>query len=62
LSMVTSLNPYIGYEKAAALAKEAFQTGKTIRQLCTEQKILPQAELDKALDLLSMTSPQAVAG
>ena len=33
LSMVTSLNPYIGYEKAAALAKEAMKTGKTIRQL-----------------------------
>ena len=62
LSMVTSLNPYIGYEKAAALAKEAFKTGKTIRQLCTEQDVLPQAELDKALDPLSMTSPQAAAG
>ena len=31
LAMVTSLNPHIGYEKAAALAKEAFSTGKTIR-------------------------------
>ncbi|MDR0337165.1 MAG: class II fumarate hydratase, partial [Planctomycetaceae bacterium] len=41
LSMVTALNPYIGYEKSAALAKEAFQTGKTIRELCTEQNILP---------------------
>ena len=60
--MVTSLNPYIGYEKSAALAKEAFKTGKTIRQLCTEQDVLPQAELDKALDPLSMTSPQAAAG
>ena len=39
LSMVTSLNPYIGYEKAAALAKEAMKTGKTIRQLCVEKKI-----------------------
>ena len=33
LSMVTSLNPHIGYEKAAHLAKEAFKTGKTIREL-----------------------------
>ena len=38
LSMVTSLNPHIGYEKAAALAKEAFKTGKTIRELCREQE------------------------
>ncbi len=47
LSMVTSLNPFIGYERAAALAKEAFKTGKTIRQLCIEQKVLPEAELEK---------------
>ncbi len=58
LSMVTSLNPYIGYEKAAALAKEAFKTGKTIRQLCREQKVLSDELLDKALDPMSMTEPQ----
>ncbi|MFN9970371.1 MAG: aspartate ammonia-lyase, partial [Phycisphaerae bacterium] len=57
LSMVTSLNPYIGYEKAAALAKEAFKTGKTIRELCREQKILPDDVLTKALDPMSMTEP-----
>jgi fumarate hydratase, class II len=59
LAMVTSLNPYIGYEKAAALAKEAFKTGKTIRELCREQNILPEEELAKALDPWSMTEPQA---
>src|SRR5947208_3079929 len=37
LSMVTSLNPHIGYEKAAALAKDAFKTGKTIRALCEDK-------------------------
>jgi fumarate hydratase class II len=58
LSMVTSLNPYIGYEKAAALAKEAFKTGKTIRELCREQEILPEEELQKALDPYRMTEPQ----
>lgn len=57
LSMCTSLNPYIGYERAAALAKEAFKTGKTIRQLCEEQNILPPDELKKALDPWSMTHP-----
>ena len=57
LSMCTSLNPYIGYEKAAALAKEAFKSGKTIRQLCEEQSILPPEELKKALDPMSMTEP-----
>ena len=58
LSMVTSLNPLIGYERAAALAKEAFKSGKTIRQLCQEQKILPDEHLAKALDPWSMTEPQ----
>jgi fumarate hydratase class II len=59
LSMVTSLNPHIGYEKAAALAKEAFKSGKTIRELCREQGILPEATLREALDPMSMTEPQA---
>ena len=57
LAMVTSLNPYIGYEKAAALAKEAFKTGKTIRQLCEEKQILPAEQLHEALDPWRMTEP-----
>ncbi len=59
LSMVTSLNPYIGYEKAAKLTKEAFASGKTIRELCVEQSILPKETLDAALDPFTMTEPQA---
>ncbi|MCP4782097.1 MAG: class II fumarate hydratase [Fuerstiella sp.] len=58
LSMVTSLNPHIGYEKASALAKEAFKSGKTIRELCTEQGILPPDVLKEALEPMSMTEPQ----
>jgi fumarate hydratase class II len=58
LSMVTSLNPHIGYEKAAALAKEAFKSGKTIRELVREQKILPEDKLNAALDPWSMTEPK----
>jgi fumarate hydratase, class II len=57
LAMVTSLNPYIGYERAAALAKEAFKTGKTIRELCREQKILSDDVLNEALDPRRMTEP-----
>ncbi len=59
LSMVTSLNPFIGYEKAAAIAKEAFKSGETIRELCTKQNILPPEQLNAALDPYSMTEPQA---
>lgn len=58
LAMVTALNPLIGYEKAAALAKEAFNTGKTIRQICVEQNVLPLDELSDALDPLKMTRPK----
>jgi len=59
LALVTGLNPYIGYEQAAALAKEAFKTGKTIRQICREQQILPEDELAEALDPWRMTRPVA---
>ena len=58
LSMVTSLNPHIGYESASALAKEAFASGKTIRELCVEKGILPEATLKAALDPMTMTEPQ----
>ncbi len=57
LSMVTGLNPYIGYQHAAALAKEAFATGKTIRQLCREKHVLSDDQLDQALDPWRMTKP-----
>ncbi len=58
LSMSTSLNPLIGYERASKLTKEAFATGKTIRQLAREQKLVSDDELDRALDPMSMTEPQ----
>ncbi|SMP61772.1 fumarase, class II [Neorhodopirellula lusitana] len=59
LSMCTSLNPLIGYEQASALAKEAFKTGQTIRELCEQKKLLPPEQLNEALDPWKMTEPQA---
>jgi fumarate hydratase, class II len=58
LMMVTSLAPRIGYDQAAALAKEAFKSGKTIRELSLERKLLPEAELQDALDPRKMTEPR----
>jgi len=58
LMMVTSLAPKIGYEQAATLAKDAFESGQTIRELCRERKVLPDAELDHALDPWKMTEPR----
>jgi fumarate hydratase, class II len=57
LAMCTVLAPIIGYDDAAKLAKEAYETGKTVRQVATEKKILPQDELNKVLDPWSMTEP-----
>ena len=57
LSLATGLNPYIGYERAAELAKEAFESGKTIRELCREKNILPENQLEEALDPWRMTNP-----
>ena len=50
LAMATGLNSYIGYEKAAAIAKEAFKTGKTVREICNEQNVMKPDDLKKALD------------
>jgi fumarate hydratase class II len=57
LAMCTSLAPKIGYDQAATIAKEAFATGKTVRQVAKEKKVLPDADLDKALDPMGMTKP-----
>ncbi len=59
LMMVTSLAPKIGYEQSAALAKEAFQQGATIRQLCLDKKLLPADELEDLLNPEQMTRPSA---
>jgi fumarate hydratase class II len=53
LSMVTSLVPKIGYDKAAAIAKESVATGRTVRELCSGRLAelgISEGELDEALD------------
>ncbi len=57
LMMVTSLAPEVGYETAAKMAKDAFKSGKTIRQLCLDNKVLPPERLAELLDPMSMTKP-----
>ena len=59
LAMCTSLAPIIGYDKAADVAKEAFKTGKTVRQIAAERKLMDESALNKALDAKRMTQPQA---
>jgi fumarate hydratase class II len=55
LAMSTALVPVIGYEKAAAIAQEAYKTGKTVRGVAMEQKVLPEAQLEELLDPVRMT-------
>jgi len=59
LMLVTALNPHIGYDAAAAVAKEAFATGKTLREVVLARGLLDAATLDRALDPTSMTKPNA---
>ncbi|MEN9751739.1 MAG: Fumarate hydratase class, partial [Actinomycetota bacterium] len=61
-SIVTPLNKYIGYEAAAKIAKHSVAKGITVREATIELgyvdgKKLTMEQLDKALDLLSMTHP-----
>jgi fumarate hydratase class II len=55
LSLATALAPKIGYDTAAAIAKEAFARGMTAREVAKEKKVLPDAELDQVLDARAMT-------
>jgi fumarate hydratase class II len=55
LAMCTALAPKIGYDTAAAIAKEAFASGRTVRQVAGEKNVLPDDELDAVLDPRSMT-------
>ena len=57
LAMVTSLAPKIGYDRAAEIAKQSARTGKTVREICLEEKVLSEAELERVLDPVAMTEP-----
>ncbi len=55
LMLATALAPEVGYDKAADIAKEAFKSDKTIREVAREQTDLSEEELDEALDAKKMT-------
>jgi fumarate hydratase class II len=57
LAMVTVLSPRIGHDAAAKIAREAYETGRTVREIAMEKKILPKGELEKILDPWRMTKP-----
>ena len=54
-AIVTALNPYIGYEKAAKVVKQALAEGKDLRTVVLENGLLSEEEVDRALDVEAMT-------
>jgi fumarate hydratase class II len=56
-SIATALNPYIGYDAAAVVAKESAKRGVSVRDVVRELGLLPEGEIDAALDVRSMTEP-----
>ena len=54
-SIVTALNPYIGYEQAAKVVKTALAEGKDLRTVVLEMGLLSEEDVDRALDVLAMT-------
>jgi aspartate ammonia-lyase len=59
ISIATALNPYIGYDEAAAVAKESVRTGRPVAEIALERKLLDRETLRKILDPMRMTTPSA---
>lgn len=57
LMLVTALNPVIGYDKAAAIAKKAFKDGSDLKTACLALGYLTSAEFDKAVNPVEMVTP-----
>ena len=55
LAVVTGLAPLIGYDQAASISKEAYRSGRSIRMVARERNLVPEEELDAALDPRKLT-------
>ena len=58
LAMATPLAPVLGYERAAAIAKAAYETNRTVREVARETSGLPGPQLDALLDPARLTTVQ----
>ncbi|MDR4435585.1 aspartate ammonia-lyase [Bacillus tequilensis] len=59
--VITAVNPHLGYEAAARIAREAIMTGQSVRDLCLQHDVLTEEELDIILNPFEMTKP-GIAG
>jgi len=57
MGLATALNAFIGYAKAAEVAKEALASGKTIIEVIREKKILSEDKIQSIMDPAKMTEP-----
>ncbi len=62
ISMATALNPLIGYDRAAAIAKASYATGRTVREIAYEESGLSREQVDEALDPRHQTVPGVGTG
>ena len=62
LAICTALAPVIGYDAAAAIAKDAARMGRTVREVAREQTSLTEQQLDEILDPAAMTVPGLTGG
>lgn len=61
VGIITALNPHVGYKVATKVAKEALETGTTIREIILRDNILSEVAVDQILDPVEMTEP-GIAG
>lgn len=57
VGIITAICPYVGYKKAASIAKKAIKTGRSVTQIAIEEKVLSKEKLEKILDINEMTIP-----
>lgn len=57
VGIITVINPYVGYQKAADIAKEALSTGRSVRELLIEKGLFDEKQLDEILNVYNMTEP-----
>lgn len=60
VSIITYLNPHIGHDMGSLIGKEALETGKSIRDLVLEKKLLSKEKLDQILDLQNLINPHLI--
>ena len=57
VGIITAICPYVGYQKAAEIAKEAIKTGESVRKIIIEKGLLTKEQMDEIMDPVQMTEP-----